>query len=83
MEVYDSEPWYVSDSFTHRWGLKAILRRLVGAGYPSEGFMPQGYLIEEVGPMNMIGKGLEECDKGTRRLIKADRGGCPFAVSKN
>jgi hypothetical protein len=33
--------------------------------------------------MNMIGKGLKECDKGTRKLIEADRGGCPFAVSKN
>jgi hypothetical protein len=45
--------------------------------------MPQGYIIQEIGPVNIIGKGLKECDEGTRRLMEADRGGCPFAVSKN
>jgi len=42
--------------------------------------MPEGYVISEVGPEALRGKGAEEMEKQKQRMesLKA-RSGCPFA----
>jgi hypothetical protein len=43
-----------------------------------EDFMPEGYLIDEVGPINQAGNGTSEMRKTAEILIMKDPGRCPF-----
>ncbi|KAL1624019.1 hypothetical protein SLS56_008001 [Neofusicoccum ribis] len=81
---YDVDPWYVEASFGNRWALKSWLKWLIGKPYPgSAGFKSEGYVIEEIGPKNLEGKGKEYSTQTKERLMAQGRGGCPFAVSKS
>ncbi|KAB5558279.1 hypothetical protein GE09DRAFT_107285 [Coniochaeta sp. 2T2.1] len=57
---YVAHPWYVKPSLWLRWGLGAVCLRLFGGFVPGDGkYHPEGYLIWEVGPKGMKGKGRE------------------------
>ena len=79
---YISDPWYVRPSFGRRWGPWAWLARLLGYKLPGDDgnkFEPEGYLIHEVGPANLKGRGIIEMKGTEARLSHQGIGGCPFA----
>lgn len=80
MTLYFSQPWYVKPTFWSRWGPEALFTRLTGGLVPSADgqYAPQGYKIENLGPVRLEGKGAEEMEKEVQR-IRAQRGGCPMA----
>jgi hypothetical protein len=78
---YLSHPWYVKPSFKNRWAPKAWVTRLLGRKLPGDDgnkYAPEGYIFEELGPSNLVGKGLDEMAKTERALKEENRGGCPF-----
>ncbi|TKX26813.1 hypothetical protein C1H76_0968 [Elsinoe australis] len=81
---YTDHPWYVKPTVASRWGISALLLRLVGGQLPggSDGdkFLPRGYKIDEVGPDAQIGKGAKEMEEEKIRLSADPRLGCPFAA---
>jgi len=79
---YESEPWYMESNFRNRWGPQAWLKWLSGKPIPGPAFKPQGYLIHEVGPKALEGKGMKEFEATKDKLMSAGRGGCPFSVMK-
>ncbi|KAK4897311.1 hypothetical protein LTR27_004831 [Elasticomyces elasticus] len=59
-EQYIAHPWYIRPTLYNRWGLDSWLIRMVGGSVPGdEGlkYFPQGYIITELGPENLRGKG--------------------------
>ncbi|KAF2495919.1 hypothetical protein BU16DRAFT_508612 [Lophium mytilinum] len=81
--TYETEPWYVPETFRNRWGLEAWVRWLAGRPIPGGGkYKPEGYHMHEVGPKKMEGKGLEHYEAEREKLFAAGKGGCPFAVAK-
>ncbi len=44
-------------------------------------FIPEGYLIREVGPSASVGRGEKEMDETIEVLKTKDPGRCPFAPS--
>lgn len=79
---YLAHPWYVRPSFAQRWGPRAWVTRLLGYKVPGDDgdkYSPQGYIITEIGPQHLSGKGKEDMDKIQTRLISLDRGRCPFS----
>ncbi|KAF2804935.1 uncharacterized protein BDZ99DRAFT_467159 [Mytilinidion resinicola] len=80
---YETEPWYIPETFGNRWSLEAWVRWLAGRPIPGGGkYKPEGYHFHEVGPKKMEGKGLEHYKMEKGKLYAAGRGGCPFAVAK-
>ncbi|KAF2842148.1 hypothetical protein M501DRAFT_928154 [Patellaria atrata CBS 101060] len=77
-KYYESEPWYVPATFGNRYGLGAWMNWLAGRPIPEKKFRPEGFLIEEIGPRRMEGKGMDEFKEMKERLMRAGRGGCPF-----
>jgi hypothetical protein len=45
-------------------------------------YIPQGYILEEVGPAYMKNKGLEEMEAGEEKLRAERPAGCPFAFAR-
>lgn len=43
-------------------------------------YYPEGFLSSEVGPIALMGKGHDEMEVTRERLVRANRGGCPFAA---
>ncbi|KAK0659986.1 Mycophenolic acid synthesis protein B [Lasiodiplodia hormozganensis] len=81
---YDVDPWYVEATFANRWAAKSWLKWMAGKPYPgSAGFKSEGYVLAEIGPKNLEGKGTEYVTEAKERLLKQGRGGCPFAVAKS
>lgn len=79
--AYGNHPFYVEPTLLNRWGPKAWAIWLFGGKLPGddpEVYMPQGYLWEDLGPRNRMGKGLEEMRVDVGRLRERGRGGCPF-----
>lgn len=75
---YIAHPWYIKPSLTTRWGLNALLLRLVGGIIPGdERYCPEGYRIHELGPVELVGKGDAEM-QNTRDELSAKRG-CVFS----
>ncbi|KAH7028366.1 hypothetical protein B0J12DRAFT_714139 [Macrophomina phaseolina] len=80
---YDVDPWYVEASFSNRWALRSWFKWMIGKPYPgSPGFKAEGYVLEEVGPKSLEGKGIEYFVQTKERLMNQSRGGCPFAITK-
>lgn len=78
---YLVHPFYNAPTFWNRWGPMALVTRLLGGIVPDSNakeLYPNGYLIEEVGPTNRLGRGSEEMKAGIERLEGMKRGGCPF-----
>ena len=51
-------------------------------GDSPEKYYAQGVLNSEIGPMSMVGKGIDEVDVTMARLKGMGLGGCPFAMGK-
>jgi hypothetical protein len=78
---YETEPWYIPETFGNRWGLEAWVRWAAGRPIPGGGkYKPEGYHFHEIGPAKMEGKGLDHYKAEREKLFNARRGGCPFAV---
>ena len=79
---YVAHPWYIKPTFKRRYGLKALFLRLVGGVLPGDNgttYLPHGYIIPEIGPDALRGKGNHEMEQSRQRLSRNDRVGCPFA----
>ena len=78
---YESEPWYVKPTFGTSWGLQGWLKWLGSKPVPgdeSARYQPEGYVIRDVGPKNLVGKGHEQMKETYDKLMSEKRGGCPF-----
>lgn len=81
-ERHIAHPWYIKPTFSNRWGLTAWLLRLVGGAVPGDGgakYFPQGYIIAELGPDELRGKGEDDMQATRERLASNEMIGCPFA----
>ncbi|KAL0929655.1 uncharacterized protein CTRU02_215297 [Colletotrichum truncatum] len=77
---YLVHPYYNPATVWTRWGLTGLATRLLGGIVPgSEKMMPQGFLFEEIGPKQTVGKGIEELAQGVEVLKGRSRGACPFS----
>jgi len=77
--IYESEPWYHENSWKSRNTLQSWIKWLGGKPIPDgKNYKPEGYLIPEIGPNNLFGKGNEEFEATKAKLTKQNRGGCPF-----
>lgn len=64
-------PWYASRTPRYRWGVRAWIAWIAGkseAPVGSEKFIPEGYLLSEVGPREEVGRGLDDM-KNTVNLL--------------
>jgi hypothetical protein len=62
--------------------MKALLLRLTGGALPGDDgdkYVPQGYIIAEIGPEAFRGKGEAEMQATRERLSNDKKGGCPFS----
>lgn len=74
-------PWYARPSLLDRWGPTAWLAWITGVGYvdmTAKDYVPQGYLLREIGPGSQIGKGEKEMDATMENLAMKDPARCPF-----
>lgn len=82
---YFVHPYYNKPSLLNRWGPEAWFVWASGGDVPgSKGdlYVPQGYVLEEVGPDYMKNKGLEELKAGEEKLRTERPAGCPFAFAR-
>lgn len=77
---YLVEPWYNRPTMWSRWGPMSILVRLYGGKVPGVSHLSEGFLAEDLGPANKMGKGLNEMRAEVGRLKQARSPGCPFSV---
>lgn len=81
--LYFAHPWYVKPTFAVRWGIGALVKRMLGGVVPVEGpkYQSDGYNIPDMGPERLRGLGGEEME-GTREWMRKRRGigGCPMAL---
>jgi hypothetical protein len=77
-------PWYVKTSILDRWGLPAWMLWMNGAAtttmFDDIRFMPNGYLIEDMGPEVQVGKGREEMRNTMAILDSKSIARCPFMI---
>lgn len=81
---YLSYPWYIKPSWKRRWGPRSWLTRLVGRKLPGDDgnkYAPEGWTFAELGPQALKGKGTREMAEDQIRLVRQDRGGCPFRLA--
>ncbi|PTB66320.1 hypothetical protein BBK36DRAFT_1118662 [Trichoderma citrinoviride] len=83
---YLKDPWYTPPTFWARWGPEGLFRRAFGlkvAGDGGEAMLPDGFLFEDVGPRDKMGKGVEETARLARAAqTKVSASTCPFALPK-
>ncbi len=77
-------PWYHRPTFWSRWGPLGLLTRLAGGTVPSRKtsgmtMMPEGFLFEDLGPLERMGKGRDKTEAEEARLKRERPSGCPFA----
>ncbi|KAM4057100.1 C6 finger domain-containing protein [Hirsutella rhossiliensis] len=82
---YLKEPWYVPATAWTRWDLQAWMTRACGGMLPGDGgprMKPDGFLFDDIGPLNRIGRGAAEM----ARIEEVVRGEAarkyPFAACK-
>lgn len=72
---------------SNRWGLSALLTRLRGGELPGDDgrLLPEGFVVGDLGPTGLMGKGQEECQKEVRRVedVVERARGCPFVEALN
>ncbi|KZL85665.1 hypothetical protein CI238_10155 [Colletotrichum incanum] len=79
---YLVHPYYNPATVWNRWGPVALVTRLLGGMVPGpENMMPQGFLLEDIGPQEKMGKGSAEMAQGVEMLKGRRRGACPFSGS--
>jgi len=80
--TFESEPWYYENTWWNRNTLQVWIKWLMGRPIPNgRDFAPDGYLIQEIGPRSLSGKGLMEFEATKAKLLSVKRGGCPFSIS--
>ncbi|EHK15613.1 uncharacterized protein TRIVIDRAFT_74437 [Trichoderma virens Gv29-8] len=83
---YLKDPWYAPPTFWSRWGPEGLMRRAFGlkvAGDGGEAMMPDGFLFEDVGPRDKMGKGIDETARLARvAQTKVSASACPFALPR-
>jgi len=82
---YLSHPWYVQPTFERRWGLRAWASRLLRRKVPGDDgnkYLPEGYMVKELGPNSVVGKGQEFMDEDLIRIRELGGGSCPFAACR-
>lgn len=81
---YLKEPWYNAGTFWARWGPVAIISRLSGVQVPGDAEMkPEGFKFEDIGPLNKMGKGIEEAGTmAAEAKARVSGNGCPFSAGK-
>ncbi|ROW07939.1 hypothetical protein VMCG_03426 [Cytospora schulzeri] len=78
---YLVSPYYNKPTFRARWGPMALLTRMCGGSVPGgTGTMPEGFIATDLGPMNRMGKGMEDMEVEMARMKKSRPSGCPFAA---
>ncbi|KAI9652223.1 MAG: hypothetical protein M1831_007132 [Alyxoria varia] len=80
---YLSYPWYVTPTFMRRWGPHALIIRLLGRKLPGDDgncYLPEGYLLSEVGPSSQIGRGSDDMESSKTRISNQRFGTCPFQL---
>ncbi|KXJ86831.1 hypothetical protein Micbo1qcDRAFT_190374 [Microdochium bolleyi] len=80
-EAHGNYPFYLKPTLWNRWGPKAWLVKAYGGFVPGDDpkqYFSQGYKFEELGPVNQIGKGVEEMNADVKRMAEGGRSGCPF-----
>ncbi|KAL2755651.1 hypothetical protein ACRALDRAFT_1071118 [Sodiomyces alcalophilus JCM 7366] len=81
---YLVHPYYVPVTLWSRYGPTSWLTRILGGIAPgdSDGMLPEGYLPEDIGPRNKMGKGTEEMARDVANLAGRNLGGCPFSFMR-
>ncbi|KAL8763411.1 MAG: hypothetical protein Q9184_000799 [Pyrenodesmia sp. 2 TL-2023] len=85
LRVWEGAPYYVRPTLWRRWGPEALASRLLGLPLPGdegEKYYPRGYMIPEVGPDVVAGKGAKNVKETVAGLQKTRTGGCPFVGAK-
>ncbi|KAK3634242.1 hypothetical protein LTR56_015449 [Elasticomyces elasticus] len=80
-EQYIAHPWYIRPTLYNRWSLNSWLIRMVGGSVPGDQgakYCPKGYIITELGPDDMRGKGEHDMQATRDRLSRNGRIDCPF-----
>ncbi|KAJ2998401.1 hypothetical protein NUW58_g326 [Xylaria curta] len=76
-------PWYVKTSLLDRWGLAAWMLWFNGTVssmvFEDGKFIPEGYLIDDVGPVTHVGKGRDEMRDNVSALDLKSPLRCPFS----
>ncbi|EFQ31934.1 hypothetical protein CGRA01v4_13108 [Colletotrichum graminicola] len=76
---YLVHPYYNPVTFWNRWGPIGLVTRLLGGTVPGpDKMMPQGFLFEDIGPREKMGKGSDEMAQGVEVLKSSGRDACPF-----
>lgn len=78
---YLVEPLYHKLTIWNRWGPMGWLTWLVGGNIPGPAFVPEGFLMEEIGPLAQSGKGLADMQEWNEKLKRERPSGCPFSHS--
>ncbi|KAI0479885.1 hypothetical protein F4859DRAFT_530029 [Xylaria cf. heliscus] len=74
-------PWYAAPTLRERWGAKAWITWITGkteGQVGTEKFIPEGYLLPEVGPQAQIGKGTDDMKNTIKLLALKDPNRQPF-----
>ncbi|KAI1308316.1 hypothetical protein F5Y03DRAFT_393551 [Xylaria venustula] len=76
-------PWYVKTTLLDRWGLPAWMLWMNGTAssvvFDDGKFIPEGYLIEDVGPLAYVGRGRDEMRGNVLALDVKSPLRCPFS----
>ncbi|GKT41410.1 mycophenolic acid synthesis protein B [Colletotrichum spaethianum] len=76
---YLVHPYYNPATVWNRWGPIGLATRLLGGTVPGpEKMMPQGFLFEDIGPREKMGKGSAEMTQCVEALKSRRRDACPF-----
>ncbi|TWU75808.1 hypothetical protein ED733_004262 [Metarhizium rileyi] len=80
---YLKEPWYTPATVWWRWGPTAWATWATGGLVPGDNaeMQPEGFLWEDIGPRNKMGRGVEEMAKMEEHVRQRATGKCPFAIS--
>lgn len=83
MQEWVGHPWYIKPTFKRRWGPGALMTRFLGGKVPGDGgnrYLPQGFLVSEIGPDYFRGEGVQATTRTKAELEEMKRGGCPFRI---
>lgn len=75
-------PWYASPASGYRWGVRNLVAWITGkseAPVGSEKFIPEGYLLSEVGPEAEVERGLDDMKNTVDLLASKTPQRRPFA----
>lgn len=79
--LFETEPWYYENTWWNRNTLQVWMKWLSGRPIPNgKDYSSEGYLISEIGPRSLSGKGRNDFEATKTKLMSERRGGCPFAA---